>query len=143
MSRKDEIIEKEEEIMWKETIIISIIIVAILLGNLATRGYTQKSVEEMNQDLEALRIEMGKKEKNEETLSKEIEETFHKWTDFNEELSYYIEHDELEKVQTELVSVKANIETKEYENGIESIDKAKYLLEHIQEKEALNIKNIF
>ncbi|MFR8103656.1 MAG: DUF4363 family protein [Clostridia bacterium] len=129
--------------MWKETIIISIIIVAILLGNLATRGYTQKSVEEMNQDLEALRIEMGKKEKNEETLSKEIEETFHKWTDFNEELSYYIEHDELEKVQTELVSVKANIETKEYENGIESIDKAKYLLEHIQEKEALNIKNIF
>lgn len=143
MSRKDEIIEKEEEIMWKETIIISIIIVAILLGNLATRGYTQKSVEEMNQDLEALRIEMGKKEKNERTLSKEIEETFHKWTDFNEELSYYIEHDELEKVQTELVSVKANIETKEYENGIESIDKAKYLLEHIQEKEALNIKNIF
>lgn len=129
--------------MWKETIIISIIIVAILLGNLATRGYTQKSVEEMNQDLEALRIEMGKKEKNERTLSKEIEETFHKWTDFNEELSYYIEHDELEKVQTELVSVKANIETKEYENGIESIDKAKYLLEHIQEKEALNIKNIF
>lgn len=129
--------------MWKETIIISIIIVAILLGNLATRGYTQKSVEEMNQDLEALRIEMGKKEKNEGTLSKEIEETFHKWTDFNEELSYYIEHDELEKVQTELVSVKANIETKEYENGIESIDKAKYLLEHIQEKEALNIKNIF
>lgn len=129
--------------MWKETIIISIIIVAILLGNLATRGYTQKSVEEMNQDLEALRIEMGKEEKNEGTLSKEIEETFHKWTDFNEELSYYIEHDELEKVQTELVSVKANIETKEYENGIESIDKAKYLLEHIQEKEALNIKNIF
>ena len=65
------------------------------------------------------------------------------WKVINERLAYYIEHDELEKVETELYTLNANIDTNEYEQGIEKIEKCKFILRHIQNKEAFNLRNIF
>ena len=35
------------------------------------------------------------------------------------------------------------MQTKEYENGIEDLKKAKYILEHIKEREKFNLVNVF
>ena len=55
----------------------------------------------------------------------------------------YIEHDELEKVETELTGLRAYIEKEEYYEALPEIDKSAYILEHIKDKSALNLKNIF
>ena len=66
-----------------------------------------------------------------------------KWKDKFEKFAFYIEHDELEKVETEIYCLNANIDTKEYQQAIEKVEKCKYILRHIEEKENLNFKNIF
>ena len=58
-------------------------------------------------------------------------------------MAYYIEHDELEKVKTAITSIKSYVEVKEYNQSLESIDKCKYILEHIQESQRLSLDNIF
>ena len=66
-----------------------------------------------------------------------------KWNEYQEKLAYYIEHDELEKVTTELTKLKADVETENYEFAIENLDNCIFILEHIKDKSALKIVNIF
>ena len=60
---------------------------------------------------------MISEEQNEEKLNNQIENIVNNWNEKHKKLAYYIEHDELEKVETELVYLKGNIEVKEYEQG--------------------------
>ena len=66
-----------------------------------------------------------------------------KWGQKHDRLAYYIEHDELEKVDTAIVSLKSFIETDDYSSAIAELDKGKFILEHIQKKYAFNLENIF
>ena len=66
-----------------------------------------------------------------------------KWKEKYNILAYYIEHDELEKVETEITRLSANIDVKEYEHCIEEIEASIFILEHIQNKEKLDIISIF
>ena len=43
-------------------------------------------------------------------LNSEIKNLDENWTDINNKMSFYIEHDELEKVNTSLVKIKSYIE---------------------------------
>ena len=65
------------------------------------------------------------------------------WKDRYEKLAFFIEHDELEKVETEITSLKAHIMIEEYEEGIEPLERCIFILNHIKEKFRLNMKNIF
>ena len=58
-------------------------------------------------------------------------------------LAYYIEHDELEKVDTAIVSLKSYVETKDYSSAVAELDEGKFVLEHIQKKNAFNLENVF
>ena len=66
----------------------------------------------------------------------------HSSEDVREQYSKY-EHDELEKVDTYLVALKSNIESEDYEQAVENLDICVYILEHIDDKEAFLLKNIF
>ena len=66
-----------------------------------------------------------------------------KWGSAHDKLAYYIEHDELEKVDTAIVTMKAYIETDDFSSATAELDAGKFVLEHIQEKYAFNLKNIF
>ena len=61
----------------------------------------------------------------------------------HDKLAYFIEHDELEKVETDLVSIKSYIETQEYEQAVGELDKGAFVLKHIEDKYAFNLQNIF
>ena len=49
----------------------------------------------------------------------------------------------IEKVKTELTGLRGYIEKEEYSEAVPELDKSVYILEHIKDKTALNLKNIF
>lgn len=129
--------------MYKEIIICSIVIIIVVVLNIFTENYTKESVALMTGNLENLKENMISEEQNEKNINKQIDEILNNWNDRHKKLAYYIEHDELEKVETELVLLKGNIEVKQYEQGIPNLSNCIFILEHIKEKTALQIKNIF
>lgn len=126
--------------MYKEITISVILLVFIFTANYLTRNYTQKSIEEVTQKLESLKTEML--EKGEQTGEKydELEKI---WLEKYEVLAYYIEHDELEKVSSELFQLKGSIQTDQVDEGIPTIENCKFILDHIKDKDKFEIKNIF
>lgn len=129
--------------MYKEIIICSIVIIIVVSLNIFTENYTKETVTLMTSNLENLKENMILEEQNEENINKQIDDIVNGWNEKHKKLAYYIEHDELEKVKTELVLLKGNIEVKEYEQGIPNLNNCIFILEHIKEKTALQIKNIF
>ncbi len=129
--------------MFKEILISAIVIIAIIILNIVTQNYTDHSVYSMSEELSRVREEIKIKPENNINLSKDLDNIYFKWKELNEKLSYYIEHDELEKVETEIVSMKSNIEMKQYDDSILDIDRCVFILQHIREKNSFNLKNIF
>lgn len=127
--------------MLKETLICIAIILAIIFGNIISQNYTKQSVEELSNTLSSLRDKV--EQKNTEILEDEVKKVEDKWQEKHNKLAYYIEHNELEKIEVELTTIKSNIETTDYEHSIESIDKSKFLLKHIEDRYAFNLENIF
>ena len=129
--------------MWKEGIIIAIIIVAIIFGNSVTQNYTQESVNTMTQQLNMMKQEMDQEEKDHALIEQQMNQIEKEWNDIHDKMAYYIEHDELEKVDTDLTAMKSYIQTEEYEEAISELDKAIFCLNHIEEKYTLELQNIF
>ena len=129
--------------MHKELIISIVIIVIIVIGNVVTQSYTKKSVEAISSDLNSLRQELNVDDVNQEIAKKHLDEIEKKWDNMQEKMAYYIEHDELEKVKTNLTELKSHTETEEYEEAINDLEKSVFVLEHIEEKSEFNLKNIF
>ena len=131
--------------MTKELIISIIIVVIIFVGNAVTENYTGESINETKQSLLDLREEIIKNEDEVDVnITKEkIDDIHEQWDSRYEKLAYYIEHDELEKVKTELTGLRGYIEKEEYSEAVPELDKSVYILEHIKDKTALNLKNIF
>jgi len=127
--------------LYKEIIICIFIIALVVTLNICTENYTKESVTLITDNLETLKQTM--EEENNEETSEQINNIIEEWDNRYKKLAYYIEHDELEKVETELVALKANIEVEEYEQGMPDLNRCIFILNHIKEKSALQIKNIF
>lgn len=128
--------------MYREITIIIVILLLIFIGNYITQKNTVKSVEIMTKELTELKIDLLNN-KDDKQIEEKIEYIMKEWNRLNKILAYYIEHDELEKVETELTGVKANIEVNDYNCAIEELEKGIYILNHIKQKQALDFINIF
>ena len=129
--------------MKKELIICIIIFFLIIIGNVITQNYTKECVYEINKELEILKDECLMKDIKKEKIENKIEDIKNGWNTKKEKLSYYIEHDELEKVETQIYNIKGFCEINKYSEIVPELDKCLFILKHIEEKTALNIKNIF
>ena len=128
--------------MYRELIICIIIILIILIVNVFAQKYAKESVEIMDEKLNVLRDDLRKEESKGKIESK-MEDVINTWKDRYEKLAFFIEHDELEKVETELTSLKAQISVDKKEDSIEPLERSIFILNHIKEKFRLNMKNIF
>ena len=131
--------------MKKELIICLFIFILIIIGNIVTQNYTEKCVSSMNEKLEQLKetsMKVKTGEKN-EYIGNKIKEVEDLWNEFKEKLAYYIEHDELEKVETQIFAMNGFEEIEKYDEIIPELEKCVFILEHIQDKTKINIKNIF
>lgn len=132
--------------MKKEVIICIIVIALMIIGNIVTQNHTKQCVEELNRQLSDLRgriIIKNKSEEEELELNNKSDGIRKNWDDMQETLSFYIEHDELEKVETQLTLLSGEMETKLYDDAVPEIEKCQFILEHIADKTSLTIKNIF
>ena len=131
--------------MWKETIICVFIVIAIVIGNYITQNYTVQSVEELTSKLGELKQEIVKEEGDidREKANNKMEEIKKSWEARHDKLAYFIEHDELEKVETDLTSLKSFIETNSYSEATSELDKSVFVLQHIEDKYAFNLENVF
>ena len=127
--------------MYKEIIICIAVLIIVISLNVLTQNLTSDSVTKITDELDKLR-NFTLQENNDETYEI-INNILNIWDDEYERLSYYIEHNELEKVKVELVELKANIEVQQFEEATGNIDRAIYLLEHIKQKTELQVKIIF
>ena len=126
--------------MLKEVIISIVIIVSIFILDFITQSYTKETVKQTSEMLTNLKEEIKSDQNN---LSNSIDEIYINWEEKRKKLAYFIEHDELEKVETNLTNIKSFIEEDEHDMAISSIDEAEFILEHIKEKNAFNLENIF
>ena len=127
--------------MLKETIICIIIIILIFTFDFITQGYTERNVDEISNKLDNLKKEIIEKDILKE--KEDIKNINNKWKNAEEKLAYYIEHDELEKVNSELKELTSYIESEDEELSIAKIEKAIFILEHIKDKNSFSLENIF
>lgn len=127
--------------MLKETIICIIIIIAIFSLDIFTQGYTETTTQEITNMMSELRDTILNEESDK--IVTDLNELEESWKEKHDKLAYYIEHDELEKVDTAIVTMKSYVETQDYSSAAAELDEGKFVLEHIQEKNAVNLQNIF
>ena len=131
--------------MLKEIIICITIVTTIVIGNSVTQKYTTESVNEMVNLLNNIRTEIFDNKENIDisNIENKIENLKEEWEKRHEKLAFYIEHDELEKVETNLTGLKGEIEGGEYGEVMSRLDQSVFLLEHIEDKYKFNLQNIF
>ncbi len=127
--------------MHKELVICIILVVLIIIGDIVTQNYTKNTVNYITNELELLK--QGLSEKSKEQADDEINKIDEKWKDAHDKLAYYIEHDELEKVETNFTACKSLASNGEYSQAISELEKTIYVLDHITDKYSFNLVNIF
>lgn len=129
--------------MYKELIISIVVIACIVVGNIITQNNTIEAVAQVSGQLTLLRQEMEKEDVSQEKAKKQMGKIEEIWAEKYRLMAFYTEHNELEKVQTELTKLKADIHMEEYAQGVENLESCIFILEHIKDKSALKIVNIF
>ena len=132
--------------MTKELVISVIIVVVIIVGDIFTTKYTNKSIEIATQSLSEIRKEMEKENEediNKDKLKEQIKEIRDDWNERHKKLAIYIEHDELEKIETNLASLNGYLDMEEYGDSMAQLEASVYVLKHIKNKTTLSLINIF
>lgn len=127
--------------MFKEIVICIIIIVLIFSLDIYTRNLTKDIVSKTTEKFSGLVEKLYKNES--ENIMGNVQYIRDDWDNSHDKLAYYIEHDELEKVDTVMINTISYVSTGDYSSAIMELEKGKFILEHIQEKNEFNIQNIF
>ena len=94
-------------------------------------------VSELNNHLISL------KDKNNEEITSKMSNINNEWEKRYGKLAYYIEHDELEKVGTEITRLSAYINVQEYDEAQNETATTVFILQHIEDKEKFSVRSIF
>ena len=127
----------------KEIIIIIVSLSIVIIGSNISQAYLNTTGNELIEELEELKIEIEKAQNSEENNSKDLANTiYEKWEEVEEKWSIIITHNELDLIQVALIGMKSYIEENKYEDAMEELEKSSFLIEHIQQKEKLALKNV-
>ena len=127
--------------MHKELIICIILVILIVIGDWVTQNYTKNTVDYITGELENLKQNLL--EKSDDKVDEDINKIDDKWKEVYDKLAYYIEHDELEKVETNFTACKSLAKSGEYEQAISELEKTVFVFDHITDKYSFNLVNIF
>ena len=137
----------------KEFILIITIFTSIILLEIVTSVISNNSVEKTVEQLQNLKSNLEKainldinntnNQELKENLNKEISDLKEEWFKEEKKLSFFAEHDELEKISSSLVILQENLENQAYDIALERCAETGYWLNHLKDKEKLALKNIF
>lgn len=127
--------------MYKELIICTVIIIIIVTLDIFLQNYTKTSTME----IEELLSEIKESIENKDTDSQKdkLNELDKTWEEKHNKLAYYIEHDELENVDSSIVKVRYFLENGDIPSAIAELETGKFVLKHIEDKYKFNFQNIF
>lgn len=129
--------------MKKEAIICVIIVILILLGHILLQSYSKNAIGETTENLGELKEMLFEENVDKDKAKNKIDEVHEKWDKKYITMAFFIEHNELEKVETELTGLRSSIETEDYQQAQNELARSEYILKHIEEKNKLSWKNIF
>ena len=127
--------------MYKEIIISVCIIVMVIVADLLTQNYTKKSVDKLSSELEVLRNYLI--EENDYNAREQAQKVNESIENIHSNLAYFIEHDEIEKIETNFTSCKNFVNSKSYNLAINELEKTIFVLNHLTDKNSFNLENIF
>ena len=127
--------------MYKEIIIVIGIIIAVFLGDVLTQNYTKKSVNRLSAELYVLKKYL--EEENEYRAKEQAQKVNESLEKIHSNLAYFIEHDEIEKIETNFTSCKSFVYLKSYNVAINELEKTIFVLTHLTDKNSFNLENIF
>ena len=123
----------------KQIIAIIIIISIIIIVDIIVGKNTKNVVEQMNSELENIDDMLA----NSEDANSEIEKIVEEWDKREKILSYYMEHDEIEKIGSNIFLIQKQIEIAAFDDARMTISEVQFLFEHISDKQSLNLENFF
>lgn len=123
----------------RDTVIILIIIVAVIIGNVISQNILKEYSERIILKLEDIKVSM----QNKEVLKQKVEELSELWEEAEEKWSIIVTHQELDMIKTAILNVKSSIEADDFDFGYEQIENSIFLVGHIKDKGAMEWKNIF
>ena len=126
--------------MYEELIISAIVIILVIVVNFVMGKLVDDKLNRVIDLLAETRTAI--EDKDYEKANGKVEEIDKHWESSERFLSCYIEHDELEKVETEFTSLKACLEIEE-EDCLEYIDRMSFVVEHIEKKDDFVLENMF
>ena len=129
--------------MYKELLICISIIVVIISFDYMLQKYTDDAVEELTSQIDEIKTKVMNDDFDSTQIENKTDELYLKWEEYNNKFSYYIEHTELEKVETAFIVYKSYLKSKQYYDAIAESEKTKYILNHIKEKYSFSLANIF
>ena len=110
----------------KEYVIIFLVIVFVASIEIITDSITDKTISDINISIKEVEDAF------------ETDEAMDKINDL-----FYMEHDELEKVGVLVDNVKSDIKNENTEDVNQELDEIKFLLDHVKDKQKLQLKSIF
>ena len=127
--------------MYKEITIIVVIITIIILGDYITQNFTKENVKDLIRELNLLKqsiIDNSYNDAKERTdkIQAKINKIHHK-------LSYYLEHNEIEKIEIAFASCRSFLIAQDYVNAECEAEKMIFLVNHLTDKYRFNLDNIF
>lgn len=124
----------------KELIISGIVIAVIVAGNILTGNFIDNKLNHIIGLLDEISPIL--EDEDYEVASDKIGEIREYLDESEAVLSCYIEHDELEKVQSSLVLLESYIKM-ESDEAFSEANQMEFVIKHIEEKDDMKIKNIF
>ena len=126
----------------KEILISALIIAIIFSFGIVVQKYLKNTGNEITEELIKLK-KLIIEDKNNAEIQECANSILNKWNKIEEIWATIIMHEELDNIEVSLISLKAQIENGKKQEAMEEIDKSKFWIKHIEEKEAIKIKNIF
>ena len=127
--------------MFKEAIIAFIIIIGIFSGDFITQSYTKQTVEKLTTELNTLKENLILDKIDEAKVqAQKIKDDIN---GSHSKLSYYLEHNEIEKVETNYTVCKSFVDQGEKSEAIAELEKTVFVLNHMTDKYSFSLENIF
>lgn len=126
----------------KELTIVIVCIILVITGSNISLNYIKKNTNKFIEELEELKIKIKEDKTNTENIELATK-ICEKWEEVEDNLSIIIVHNELEQIKLSLVGMKTYIQEEKYEESMEQLEKAIYMLKYLEHQEKLDLSHVF
>lgn len=128
----------------KEIISLICILIFVIGSNFFIENKTRKIVDNIDINMNVIIKKFLEEDSYDKKEIEDMVEKFEEdWNDAEAKLSYFAEHNELEKVTTDVVILKTKIKMDEKEDAYEKMEEIKFKIEHIKNKQKFKLNNVF